>query len=55
MDNAGIHNHDFVKEYFFSRKIMCLTLPQYTPWFNPIESAFNTLKDQVKRNAHETK
>jgi hypothetical protein len=40
MDNATIHTNFKIQEFFTNRKIMCLTLPQYTPQFNPIELMF---------------
>jgi len=48
LDNAAIHNNDLVKTYFSNRKIMCLTLPPYTPWFNPIESVFGITKNWLR-------
>ena len=49
-DNAGIHKHDSIKEFFKKRKLLAFTIPQYTPMFNPIERMFGAAKQKLQRN-----
>ena len=50
IDNAGIHKVDKVQTLFRRKKLMVVTLPPYSPWFNPIEHYFRALKLRISRN-----
>jgi len=47
-DNASIHLDDRVNLFFKKRGYLAFTLPQYTPWFNPIELMFNLVKKRIQ-------
>lgn len=47
LDNASIHTDSIAQEFFANRKFMALTLPPYTPQFNPIELVFRMIKAKV--------
>ncbi len=49
MDNAGVHSTDEVVTYFKNWQFMCLTTPQYSPQFNPIELMFGLTKNILRR------
>jgi hypothetical protein len=44
LDNASIHRGDVVKEMFYEKGIIPLYVPPYSPWYNPIEKCFSTVK-----------
>ena len=44
LDNASIHRGDIVKETFLERDIIPLYVPPYSPWYNPIEKCFSSVK-----------
>ncbi|MBK8156381.1 MAG: transposase [Streptococcus sp.] len=43
-DNASIHLTESIKIFFRKKAIVAITLPQYTPQFNPIEKVFRAVK-----------
>ncbi len=47
MDNCAIHLTDKIHNFFEKAGIVCITLPQYTPEFNPIEKYFRMVKNKV--------
>jgi len=47
-DNASIHLDDRVNHFFKKWGYLAFTLPQYTPWFNPIELMFKLVKKSVQ-------
>jgi len=49
MDNASIHTGEAIKEYFKNWGIMCITQPQYSPQFSPIEYIFRNIKNNLYR------
>lgn len=49
LDNASIHTDSTVQEFFANWKFMALTLPPYTPQFNPIELVFRMIKARISR------
>jgi transposase len=44
LDNASIHRGDIVKETFLEMGIIPLYVPPYSPWYNPIENCFSSVK-----------
>lgn len=50
LDGAKIHCHPSIIRYFRSLGILPIFLPAYTPFFNPIEYIFGTVKQHLKRN-----
>jgi transposase len=44
MDNASIHRGDLVDETLEALGIIPLYVPPYSPWFNPIEKCFSSVK-----------
>ena len=52
MDNASIHNSSDIRDYFHNRNFMCITNPQATPEYNPIESMFRNIKNRIYRIPH---
>ena len=49
MDNASVHRTGPIHWFFDKSGIVCVTLPQYTPEFNPIEKLFRSVKCQISR------
>ncbi|CEP16209.1 hypothetical protein [Parasitella parasitica] len=49
MDNAKFHKSENVAEIFENSQHKAHFLPPFSPMFNPIESCFSELKNQVKR------
>ena len=49
MDNAKIH-HDNEMVNVIERRGKVLYLPSYSPDYNPIETAFSTIKILIRRN-----
>jgi transposase len=50
MDNAQIHHNEFLVNFIESIGCKVLFLPPYSPDFNPIEFAFSSIKNWLKRN-----
>ena len=48
-DNAGIHKSKETKEFLAKRGYMAITVPRYTPDFNPVEKLFALLKNNFVR------
>jgi transposase len=51
MDNACVHTSSKVVEYFACKGLAVLTLPPYSPQFNPIERVFHNIKKVLKRTS----
>eukprot|EP00733_Pompholyxophrys_punicea_P002001 Pompholyxophrys_punicea_v1_NODE_1271_length_827_cov_2.349741.p1 type:complete len:129 gc:universal NODE_1271_length_827_cov_2.349741:82-468(+) len=47
MDNARIHSDPKLVEYLSSRGIIVVYLPQYSPFYNPIEIVFGQVKKRL--------
>lgn len=47
MDNCAIHLTEKIQNFFEKTGIVCITLPQYTPEFNPIEKYFRMVKSKM--------
>ena len=50
MDNASIHTPAKVRDLVENRGYMCLYLPPYSPFLNPIEEFWSKVKAGVRRN-----
>ena len=48
-DNASIHTTFELAHFFRVRGLQAVTLPQYTPEWNPIEKAFSLIKTKISR------
>ena len=48
-DNATIHKTPIIKQWFKAQGVTALTLPQYTPEWNPIEKAYSLAKNMVSK------
>ncbi|MBK8156389.1 MAG: transposase [Streptococcus sp.] len=48
-DNASIHVTQPIYDFFRKKAIVAVTLPQYTPWMNPIEKVFRAVKLKMAR------
>jgi len=48
-DNAGIHSGSLVQDFCVNRGWMAMTLPAYTPQYNPIELMFRAAKAKLYR------
>jgi transposase len=48
MDNACVHTSSKVVDYFACKGLAVLTLPPYSPEFNPIERVFHNVKKVLK-------
>jgi hypothetical protein len=44
LDNATIHRHKLVLESAVAMRALVLFNPQYSPFMNPVEKFFNTMK-----------
>ena len=55
MDNAVIHKHQHVQESIRKLKVNVLFNAQYSPWLNPIEQLFRTLKQKMNMVQSRTK
>lgn len=51
-DNWPIHTHEAVTAVAQAQRVVCLFLPTYASWLNPIEKLWRWLKDEVL-HAHE--
>ena len=49
LDNASTHKTSAIKTWFQQAGIMAVTLPQYTPEWNPIEKVFSVVKGLVAK------
>ncbi len=49
-DNASIHLTDSIYTFFRKKAIVAITLPQYSPWMNPIEKVFRAVKLKMSRS-----
>ena len=49
LDNAKLHTVEKVRQFFSNRGFMGITLPQYTPEWNPIELLFRNVKNRIYR------
>jgi len=47
MDNASIHKTKKIEEFFSKFDYLSISLPQYTPEWNPIERVFGILKSRI--------
>ena len=47
MDNASIHKEQSMRDFMNKRGFTCVTLPQYTPEWNPLETAYSMAKWQL--------
>ena len=50
MDNAKIHHDDELVELLKGLGCRVVFLPPYSPDYNPIETAFSTIKSWIKLN-----
>ena len=50
MDNARIHHDNELIELLEGLGCRVVFLPPYSPDFNPIETAFSTIKSWIRRN-----
>src|SRR3954469_21797230 len=50
MDNAQIHHDEFLVNFIESIGCKVIFLSPYSPDFNPIETAFSTIKSWIKHN-----
>jgi hypothetical protein len=48
LDNACVHTSSKVVNYIFHKDLSAITLPPYTPEFNPIERVFHNVKKRLK-------
>ncbi len=48
-DNASIHTTEELSNFFRIRGIQAVTLPQYTPEWNPVEKVFSLVKTRIVR------
>lgn len=53
MDGSLCHNKRRIGQYCEQRGILCLSLPAYSPDFNPLEFAFHSVHSTCRRNYHE--
>ena len=49
-DNASIHLTDEIYTFFRVRGLQVVTLPQYTPEWNPVEKVFSLVKTRLVRS-----
>src|SRR4051812_24522852 len=50
MDNARIHHNNELVELLEGLECCVIFLPPYSPDFNPIETAFSTIKSWIRYN-----
>ena len=50
MDNARIHHDNEFIEFLEGLECRVVFLPPYSPDFNPIETAFSTIKSWIRHN-----
>lgn len=55
MDNARIHHHERVLRAALDLRCFVLFNAEYSPWINPVEWFFNTIKKEIKRKPPLTK
>lgn len=55
MDNAVIHKHSIVLETARKFRVNVLFNAEYSPWLNPVEKLFDSLKRRVKAQIIHTK
>lgn len=48
LDNASIHRTTLIDTFFRKKGLVAVTLPQYTPDFNPIEKMFWSVKHHIQ-------
>ena len=49
-DNASIHLTEQIYTFFRIRGLQVVTLPQYTPEWNPVEKVFGWVKTRLVRS-----
>ena len=49
-DNASIHKSPEVRDFLLKRGYTAITVPRYTPDFNPVEKLFALLKSRFVRS-----
>ena len=54
MDNCAIHLTPRIHAFFDKAGMVCITLPQYTPDFNPIEIFFRMIKSRISYSNRHT-
>ena len=52
LDNAKIHHDQDLLDYLSAFGVKVEFLPPYSPDFNPIETAFSTIKQFLQRNRY---
>jgi transposase len=52
LDNAKIHHDQKLLDYLDAFGVKVEFLPPYSPDFNPIETAFSTIKQFLQRNRY---
>ena len=52
LDNAKIHHDQELLDYLDAFEVKVEFLPSYSPDFNPIETAFSTIKQFLKRHQY---
>jgi transposase len=50
LDNVSFHHSKAVKDFLASKFIQVLYTPPYSPWFNPIELCFSSVKRHFRKN-----
>ena len=55
LDNAPAHISDFAKDIAEALNIYLLYIPEYSPWFNPVESVWDIHKKHIKGMTIESK
>ena len=50
LDNASIHKDGYLKRILEGQGMRLLFLPPYSPYLNPIELDFNTIKSYIRRH-----
>jgi transposase len=51
LDNCSIHKNAELKDFLERSGLILLFLPAYSPWLNPIEQVFRSVKMRLRRNA----
>jgi transposase len=49
MDNAAIHHHESIVRLADHYRVFILYTAQYSPWLNPVEAYFWTIKQQLAK------
>jgi len=50
LDNAGYHKTSLIRKFAKKRGVMMVTLPQYTPEWNPIETVWAWVKRSLSKS-----